>query len=149
MSLRTTVAAPFKWKGSRTLEESEIVVALSLDRNWFSPDQAKQVVSRAIERGLLERTGQGLVASFDVESVEIPDGFAPDDAVLAEASTFDRLLETIVAAGPEKRTAVAAINRLQRDLGLTIEAAAVVYARREGVDVTNCLDDVRETLRTR
>lgn len=147
MSLRTTVAAPFKWKGSLALEESEIVVALSLDRNWFSPDQAKQVVSRAVERGLLERTAQGLVASFDVESVEVPDGFSPNDTVLAEASAFDRLLETIVADGQEKRTSVAAINRLQRDLGLTIEAAAVVFARREGIDVTDCLDDVRATLR--
>ncbi|MFW5949583.1 MAG: DUF2240 family protein, partial [Halolamina sp.] len=41
----------------------------------------------------------------------------------------------VTDAGVEKQAAVAGINELQRDLGLTIEAAAVVFARREGVEV--------------
>ncbi len=41
MSLRVAVAAPFIQNGTRRLKENEFVVALSLDRDWFSPDQPR------------------------------------------------------------------------------------------------------------
>lgn len=146
MSLRVAVAAPFQGAGTHRMEESAFVVALSLDRDWFSPDQAKRLIDVAVGEGLLERTDAGLEASFAVESVEIPEGFSPDEELLAERSPFERLLDTIVAEGIERRVAVARINELQRRLGVTIEVAAVVLARREGVDVERELPAVRETL---
>ncbi|WP_134670101.1 DUF2240 family protein [Halorussus marinus] len=147
MSLRRAVAAPFKQKGRERLPESELVVALSLDRDWFSPDQAERLVDVATGQGLLDRRDDGVVAGFDPSAVEIPDGFVPDESVLQEQSTFERLLDQVVAAGTEKQTAVAEINELQGDLGVTIEAAAVVYARRRGVDVREAAADAREELK--
>jgi hypothetical protein len=126
--------------------ESEFVVALSLDRDWFSPDQAKRLIDVAAGRGLVERDGGDLVAAFAPGAVEVPEGFTPDESVLRSQSLFERLLGAIVAAGVEKQEAVAGVNRLQRDLGVTIEAAAVVYARRRGVDVDGFTDEVRRSL---
>lgn len=146
MSLRVAVAAPFQGAGTRRMEESAFVVALSLDRDWFSPDQAKRLIDVAVGEGLLERTDAGLEAAFAVESVEIPEEFSPGEELLAERSPFERLLDTIVAEGIERRVAVARINELQRRLGVTIEVAAVVLARREGIDVERELPAVRETL---
>jgi len=135
MSLRTAVAAPFRTRGSDRMGESEFVVALSLDRDWFSPDQAKRLVDVAASEGLLERNGDELVAGFAADEVEIPEDFVPDEDVLRERSTFERVLDAVVETGIEKQEAVAEINRLQSALGVTLEAAAVVYARRRGVDV--------------
>ena len=45
------------------------------------------------------------------------------------------MLDVLTDAGHEKREAVAGINRLQSDLGVTIEAAAVMYARKHGEPV--------------
>lgn len=146
MSLRVTVAAPFKRSGERRMEESAFVVALSLDRDWFSPDQAKRLIDVAAGEGLLDRTDEGLEATFAVESTEIPEDFSPDERILAERSPFERALDTITAAGINKRTAVSRINRLQGELGVTIEVAAVVFARREGIDVSETVPAVRETL---
>lgn len=137
MSLRVAVAAPFRQRGTDTLAESEFVVALSLDRDWFSPDQAKRLVDVATGEGLLERVDDGLSPSFDTSGVEVPDGFVPDDDVLKERSTFERVLDALVDAGAEKHEAVASINELQQRLGVTVAAAAVVYGRREGVDVSD------------
>ncbi|WP_227133723.1 DUF2240 family protein [Halorubellus salinus] len=138
MSLRVAVAAPFRQRGTDTLAESEFVVALSLDRDWFSPDQAKRLVDVATGEGLLERVDDGgLSPSFDTSGVEVPDGFVPDDDVLRERSTFERVLDALVDAGAEKHEAVASINELQQRLGVTVAAAAVVYGRREGVDVAD------------
>ncbi|WP_129113059.1 DUF2240 family protein [Halegenticoccus tardaugens] len=147
MSLERAVAAPFRQRGKTRMGEGEFVVALSLDNDWFSPDQAKRLVDVAVGRDLLSRDGTALEAAFDPSEVEVPAEFVPDESVLREQSTFERLLDALVAAGVEKQTAVAAINARQHDLGVTLEAAAVVYARSRGVDVGGLAADVREGLR--
>lgn len=138
MSVEVATAVPFRQRGKERLGEGEFVVALSLERDWFSPDQAKRLIDVAVGRGLLARDGDDLVAEFDPASVSIPEDYEPDESVLREQSTFERALDALVAAGVEKQEAVAAANRRQRDLGVSLEAAAVVYARSEGIDV----DDV-------
>jgi hypothetical protein len=135
MSLRTAVAAPFRQSGSREMGESAFVVALSLDRDWFSPDQAKRLVDVAASEGLLERDDGQLRVSFDPGSVDVPEGCTPEESILQERSTFERVLDALVDAGHDKQEAVAAVNGLQSELGVTIEAAAVLYAHRNAVDV--------------
>jgi len=146
MSLRVVVAAPFSQRGRDRLGESEFVVALSLDRDWFSPDQASRVVDVAVGEGLLSRDGDDLRIEFDPEPVSVPAGFEPDEDLLREPSPFERVLEALVAVGHEKQTAVADINRMQADLDVTIEAAAVLYARRNGVDVERAAEQARAEL---
>ncbi|MFC6733331.1 DUF2240 family protein [Haladaptatus sp. DYSN1] len=135
MSLRVAAAAPFRTKGKRKLAESEFVVALSLDRDWFSPDQAKRLVDIAVSQGLLSRDDGTLICEFDPDDVTIPDNFAPDASLLQERSTFEKILDRLIADGHSKQEAVAAVNELQRELGVTIETAAVLFAHRRGVAV--------------
>lgn len=135
MDLEATVAAPFAREGRERLGEGEFVVALSLDRDWFSPDQAKRLVDRAVAEGVLERADGELSITVDPSAVSIPADAEPGEELLRDRSPFERILAALVDAGAEKRAAVAAINELQADRALTIDAAAVLYARREGVDV--------------
>jgi hypothetical protein len=147
MTLRRAVAEPFRTKGREELTDSEFVVVLSLDREWFTAEQAKRLVDVATTEGLLDRTGDGdLATTFDPREVDIPEGFSPEDDVLRQRSTFERALESLVDAGIEKQEAVAGINRLQADLGVTVEAAAVVYARRRGVAIEDVARRAREGL---
>lgn len=147
MSLRTAVAAPFRAAGAQRVGERAFVVELAVDRDWFSPDQATRLVDVATSEGLLAREGGDLVAQFDPEAVAVPDDFVPEESLLQERTPFERLLDLLVDAGHDKQEAVAAINRLQGDLGVSVEAAAVVYARRQGVDVGSVAPAVREGLR--
>ncbi|MEF8886182.1 MAG: DUF2240 family protein [Haloarculaceae archaeon] len=146
MSLRRTVAAPFRQRGVEELRESEFVVALSLDRDWFSPDQAQRLVDAAVTEGLLERDGEAVAITFDPADVTVPEGFVPDESVVQQRSVFERALAAIVDAGVEKQEAVAGINRLQAELDVTVEAAALLYARRQGVEVERLADRAREEL---
>ncbi|WP_101294508.1 DUF2240 family protein [Halegenticoccus soli] len=147
MSLERAVAAPFRQRGKSRMGEGEFVVALSLDNDWFSPDQAKRLVDVAVGRDLLSRDGNTLAAEFDPGEVEVPPDFVPDESVLREQSTFERILNALLAAGVEKRDAVADINRRQHELGVTLEAAAVVYARSRGVDAGDAAARARRELR--
>jgi hypothetical protein len=146
MSLRVAAAAPFIQSGSRRLQENEFVVALSLDRDWFSPDQAKRLIDVAVQEGLLEHEDGDLVTTFDPAGVTIPDEFVPDEDLLRERSAFERVLDALVAEGVEKHEAVGAINSFQGELEITIEAAAVVYARREGLEVGDLVPVARSAL---
>lgn len=135
MSLRTAVAAPFRQEGGDEMGESAFVVALSLDRGWFSPDQAKRLIDVAASEGLLVRDDGELTVRFDAQSVDVPEDFEPDESLLQERSTFERVLGALVEAGHEKQEAVATVNGMQSELGVTIETAAVLYAHGQGVDV--------------
>ncbi|MEY7849488.1 DUF2240 family protein [Natrarchaeobius sp. A-rgal3] len=146
MSLRVAVAAPFRQNGTSRLEESEFVVSLSLERGWFSPDQAKRLIDVATREGLIEHADDELVAAFDPTDVTVPEEFVPDEDLLRERSAFERVLDALVAEGMEKHEAVGAINALQGELGVTIEAAAVIYARREGIDVTELVPIAKAAL---
>jgi hypothetical protein len=146
MSLKRAVAAPFHEDGSRELGESAFVVALSLDRDWFSPDQAKRLVDVAASEGLLDRADGRVRARFDPAAVELPEGFEPGEAILRERSTFERVLDALVEAGHEKQEAVAAVNGLQSELAVSVEAAAVLYAHRQGIDVGEAATAARAEL---
>jgi hypothetical protein len=146
MSLDVTVAVPFRQHGSTRLGEGEFVVALSLDRDWFSPDQAKRLIDLAAGRGLVERDDGDVVATFDPADVQIPEEFEPDASVLREQSAFEQILDACVAAGIEKQDAVAGINERQSRLGVTAEAAAVLFARENGVDVDDAATKAKHGL---
>ncbi|MEF8789001.1 MAG: DUF2240 family protein [Haloarculaceae archaeon] len=149
MSLRVVVAAPFRRNGRERLSENDFIVDLSMKRRWFTPEQAQRVVDVAFSEGLVERGDtDSLVASFDPREVSIPEGFSPDESVVQRRSTFERVLDSLTDAGFEKQESVAGVNRLQADLEVTVEAAAVLYARRQGLDVgplaERALADLRE-----
>ena len=146
MSLDVAVAVPFRQQGKTRLGEGAFVVALSLDRDWFSPDQAKRLIDVAAGRGLVSREDGEVVAQFDPSAVEVPENFTPDASILREQSTFEMVLDALVAAGHEKQEVVATVNERQRDLGVTLETAAILYARRNGVDVADAAEKARNEL---
>ena len=121
--------------------ESAFVVALSLDRDWFSPDQATQLVDVAGSEGLLDRQDETVRVRFDPAAVDVPEGFEPGESILQARSTFERVLDDLVAAGHDKQEAVAAVNRLQSEVAVSVEAAAVLYAHGEGIDVQDHVAD--------
>lgn len=146
MSLRRAVAAPFRQRGVQSMSESEFIVALSLDRDWFSPDQAKRLVDVAATEGFLERTDDAVTVSFDPVTVDVDEEFEPEESILQQRSTFERVLDTIVDSGIDKQTAVADVNRLQSELAISVEAAALLYAHKNGLDVTSLAERAENEL---
>ncbi len=147
MGLRQVVAAPFKRAGASTVSESEFVVAISLHRDWFTPAQAKRVLELAEKQGLIERSEEEVTATFEPASVEVPAGFVPAEDVLSQPSVFEGILNALLAAGHDKRSTVAAINRRQQELGITLEAAAALHASENDVEVDNEIQEAARALR--
>ncbi|MCX9012622.1 MAG: DUF2240 family protein [Candidatus Methanoperedens sp.] len=139
-----SVAVPFKRKGKEALKESELVLALSIDLNWFNPEQAKNVLGNAEKAGLIKRDGDLVKPAFDLNSVEIPSGFKPDSSIFERKTIFDRVIERIIAGtGMEKRKVISLINKKQEELSklVVIEVSAILVALEHGVAVDDLIDE--------
>jgi hypothetical protein len=153
MTLRPIVAYPFQKHGREAISTNDFVAALSLDRGWFDPAGAEQCLETAAAEGLLERTeddeegaDERVKATFEYAAVTVPEDLDPDPALLEPQSVFEGCVDRLVESGVEKREAVAGINRLQDDLALTVEAAAVVFTRRQSIAVADLATRARDEL---
>ncbi len=144
-----TVAMPFLRKGKETLKDSEFVLALSIDLNWFTPEQAKNVLSQAESSRILKRQGEMVSPAFDLSKLQMPSGFKPEADVLEKKTIFDRIIERIILkTGMEKRKVIALINKKQEELAkmVLIEVSAILVAIENGVQVDDLIEEEYEAL---
>ena len=119
--------------------------------NWFRPTEAQRLLRIAQDTRLVELRGGFLRTTFDPGSVDVPVDFRPPASVLELApppeDLFVKILNRIVEhAGTERKAAVSAINAIQERMGVHIEVAALIQARALGVEVSDLIDPVRESV---
>ena len=140
-----SVSAPFKLKGKRKMPVSEFIFTLSLDLKWFSPDQARVVLEKAVKRGLLKQTDDTLEPVFDIDSVSVPPDYTPDFRKIVEVSPFDIIIDRIMAkTGKERREIVAEINRKYDEYGgmLEVSVIALIMAKELGIEISDVIGDI-------
>ncbi len=149
--LTYTVSMPFKRKGKEQLKDMEFVMALSMDLKWFTPEQAKSVLSEAQRSGLLKRDGELVRPSFDISKIEIPSGFKPQTVSMEKKTVFEKVIERIMTGtGIEKRKVISMINKKQEELSkqVVIEVSAILVAIENGVLVDDLIDEEYAALTT-
>jgi len=150
MSLSITIAAPFRHSHRDQLKKNEIVYYLAFKQHWMNIEQANQVISRAIEEGLVGVEGDIIHPLFDVSRIEIPLGFKPGASVFQRSNPLDDLVQRISErAGIPKGTVVSEINSIVQDRfqgNLSSEAAAVILAKRQKVEYQDLLPALRERI---
>jgi hypothetical protein len=135
---------PFKRKGKEALKESEFVLALSIDLNWFNPEQAKTLLNDAEKSGLLKKEGDIIRPSFDISRVELPSGFKPESIIFDKENMFDRIIDRIIInTGIDKRKIIAQINKKQEELAkqVVIEVSAILIAIEHGVVMDDLIEE--------
>ncbi|RLI85889.1 MAG: DUF2240 domain-containing protein [Archaeoglobales archaeon] len=149
--LRTIIAAAFKGKGKRSMPKSELTYVLSFDFKWFSHDKSKQVVELAIKKGFLIEEGDSVKPAFDVSSIEVPIDFKPDLSRINSSTVFDEIVAEISGkTGKDTSEVISEINTQQEKLGNLVDAevAALLVAKRYGLDISNYIDEVERELFT-
>jgi len=133
----------FQRKGKDVLSEKELILSVSMDLGWFSPDEAKQLIDVCLELRLLSKTEQGLKPNFDYKSLSIPIDFTPNRNIL-QLETQEPLLLSIVRIIDEKTeigrsNIMAEINKKRNALEVEIEVAAILIAKKYGADISGFL----------
>lgn len=136
--LARTIAFAFRRKGVDAMPGGDLRLLLAYDLRWFAPEDAKRVVQRALDAGLVRDEGGALRPTFDFRATEIPLNFRPSLDVLEESAPSAPApppTQAQAQGSPELERA-AEDERRRRGLMLDIEVARLIVRRRAGEDVT-------------
>ena len=149
--MKRAVAFLFRLEGGRALSEKEFVQFASYRLNWFRPTDAQRLLRVAIDSRVVELREGLLHPTFDAAGLEVPVDFRPPPTVLDRArpaeDLFVKTLNRIVErTGTDRRAVVSAINAIQERMDVHVEVAALIHARALGVDISDLIDPLRESL---
>jgi hypothetical protein len=147
VTLRTTIAAPFKHTRKTGMRKNELVYYYALDRKWMSTEQANLLLRRAEEDGLIRQENGVFLPGFDLAGVTIPIGFKPSSAIFDRHDPTQELIGRIARARSVDETVIVAeMNSIIKDgfdTNLLPPAALAILAKKYAVP----FEDLRDTLR--
>ena len=151
MTLRLTIAAPFKHTRKTGMRKNELVYYYALDRKWMSTEQAHLLLKRAEEEGLIS-TENGLYSPrFDIAGLTLPVGFKPTSGIFERHDPVQELIARIARARSlEETDVVSEMNRIIKDnfdMHLLPPAALVLVAKNSGVQFDDLLDALKGAVR--
>lgn len=151
MTLRITIAAPFRHTRKTGMKKNELVYYYALDRKWMSTEQANQLLRRAEEDGLIRQENGQLVPAFDIAEITIPIGFKPTSAIFERSDPTQELISRIARTRHvEEMDVVAEMNRVIKsgfDTNLLPPAALVILAKKYQVPFEDMLEPFRQLVK--
>lgn len=149
MTLRLTIAAPFRHTRKTGMRKNELVYYYALDRKWMSTEQANLLLKRAEEEGLIGIENGLYSPRFDISGLTLPVGFKPGSGIFERHDPVQDLIGRIARARSLEETEVVSdMNRIIRekfDAHLLPPAALVLLAREHGVPFDDLLDALKGT----
>ena len=150
--MKEVIAYIYNRAGKEELTAQELRLAMSMDLRWFTPKEAEEIVDGFQNKRLLVRTGSGgLRPAFNYRKVTPPRDLRPSKQELlggtGEEPLFVRMVGHITdRADEEKRNVISLINRKAGELGVEVEAAAMLIGDQLGVDMRAFADEALETI---
>lgn len=144
------IAFVFKRSGKTELKPSEFYLPLSMDLNWFSPQEAKAFVHTALNQELLIKKYGLLKPNFDIDSVVIPAGFKPlkqafeKKEIIIQKQEKQDGVKIIVSKIMEKtdldrQIIFEKIKSLEKEKNITLEVAALLVGKEYDIDLNKFL----------
>ncbi|HZD43965.1 MAG TPA: DUF2240 family protein, partial [Methanomicrobiales archaeon] len=151
MSLKVTIAAPFKHTRKEKLQKAEFIFYIAIEKKWMNRDQADLLIEKARGAGLLEYSGGVLRPTFDPSEVTVPLGFKPPSTILEEDEPAQELLGRIATNANLPLAGVAAeMNQIveeEFDGKVRAEAAALLLAKKYNVPFEDLLERLTAAVR--
>ena len=151
------IAFVFKRSGQSELNFSKLYLTLSMDLDWFTPEEAKAFVDNAIKAGLLVKKDDLLKPNFNFEEIKVPLGFYPSKDLFKEKRQVkesvekkDVLQEIISEIVKNTKLDVkdveVKLNQIAKERNLTPEVAGLLVGKEYDIDLTKFYNDVEATI---
>jgi hypothetical protein len=140
--LKEVIAFLYNRSGKEEMSAQELRLAMSMDLRWFSPKEAEGIVDTFQNKRLLVRKGGGgLRPAFNYRKLSLERDFRPNKEELLGGGVDEPLFIRMVGhitdrADEEKRNIIAMVNRKAGELGIEVEAAAMLVGDELGVDMS-------------
>ena len=152
--LETIIAFLFKRSGKEELTPSDLYLPLSMDLQWFTPNQAKTFVNMALQQKLLIKKEGKLKPSFDCKKIVVPVGFRPSKKPIEEKEVKQEKLDaikTIIArivekTGQDEQSVIEKIKGIEKEKNIRPEIAALLVCKEYDINVDDFFDEIEESL---
>ena len=149
MSLEKLIAFLFQTTGKDRLTEKEIYMILSFKLGWLTPAEGKKAIQKALEKNLIKKEGEEIIPNFDYRSIDIPFEFKFDAKMLeVEEDLYSKIVARVVKSKNigEKKVREE-IEELAEKNDIYKEVAALVIAKRYGLDIDDLIDEAWKMVR--
>jgi len=151
------IAFVFKRSGQSELNFSKLYLTLSMDLDWFTPEEAKIFVDNAIKAGLLVKKDDLLKPNFNFEEIKVPLGFYPSKDLFKEKIQVKEVVETkdvlqeiiseiVKKTKLDEKKVNEKINQIVKEKNLNPEVAAVLVGKAFDIDLAKFYYDVEATI---
>lgn len=150
--LKEVIAFLYNRSGKEEMTAKELRLVMSMDLRWFSPKEAEEIVDMFQNKRLLVRKGGGgLRPAFNYRKLTIDRDLHPTKKELLGGSGEEPLFIRMVGhitdrADEEKRNVISMVNRKAGELGIEVEAAAMLVGDEVGVDMRPLAEEALETI---
>lgn len=149
-----TIAFIFKRSGKQKLKLSEFYLPLSMQLNWFSPQEAKDFVKIAIKQKLLKEKEETIEPAFDVNQVKIPVGFRPTkqvfeikEKVVEEKDLRTKIIEELnKKTNLDEKTIIGKIKQIEQEKNITFEVAALLFGKECDIVLEEFYEEIKENI---
>jgi len=149
----------FKRSGKESLKFSDLYLALSMDLNWFTPDDAKAFINLALKENLLIKNDTLIKPNFDYEKTTVPVGFTPSEQVfeIKEVDNYNEkkesFLNKIIKLLVENTNLDAVelselISTLAKEKNITEEVAALLIGKEYNTNFDDFYEKIEEIIFT-
>ncbi|RLF63163.1 MAG: hypothetical protein DRN33_04625 [Thermoplasmata archaeon] len=151
----TIIAFVFKRSGKKEISFPMFYLTLSMDLNWFTPNDAKKFIQKALTKKLLIKKKELLMPSFDVEKIDIPTGFTPSGKIVFEEKIKEKKEEDVLTKiikkisreiGLPEEEVLRKINNFEKEKNIVSEIAVLLLGKENNVDVSEFLPEVEEKI---
>jgi hypothetical protein len=150
------IAFIFKRSGKEALGFSELYLTLSMDLNWFTPEDAKQFINYALKQKILIEKKDLIKPVFDINAVIIPLGFHPSQKFQKkneqenkkeEKNAIQLLIKKITEKQGQKESEIInQIKKLESEKNILFEVAALLLAKDIEIDVDEYIKEFEEKI---
>ena len=150
------IAFLFKRSGKSQLSYSELYLALSMDLNWFTPDDAKVFVDSSLKNDLLAKKGDLIQPNFEYDTIVVPVGFTPSGQVFEgkiekqvekKSDIFDKIIKRLVKETKlDEEKIKEKIHKISNEKDITAELAALLFSKECNVSTEVFLKDVEKSI---
>ena len=155
------IAFIFNRSGKTKLSFSEFYLALSMDLNWFTPQQAKDFLKNAIKQNLVKEENETIQPSFDINMINIPVGFYPTKKIfnekkesvskelVKENNVLQEIINKIVQeSNLNKKQIEDEIRTIEKEKNLTPEVAALLIGKEHDIKLDEFYEPVEKHIFT-
>lgn len=149
------IAFVFKKIGSPKIDFTKLYLILSMDLNWFTPEEAKTFIDNAVKHKLAKKENGAIKPTFNIEKIQIPVGFYPSKELFKDIKIekvekkdiLNNMIKKIVKeSNNDEKTIVEKIRKIEKDKNLTSEVAALLAGKEYTIDLKDFFNDIEKDM---